>query len=213
MSNIVNDLVEKYIRDVLPNQNGLLKEMEEYADTNHVPIVQPEVAKLLEVLMKIHNPKKILEVGTAIGYSALILSFASRESHITTIERRTDRIDTAKEYIKRAARMDSIEILEGNAEEILLTLENKYDVIFLDAAKGQYMNFLSSSIEKLNSGGILISDNVLYKGMIASNEYVIRRKKTIVKRMRSYIDYIMNHKDLTTSLIPIGDGVAISYKK
>ncbi|MBB6214789.1 putative O-methyltransferase YrrM [Anaerosolibacter carboniphilus] len=212
MNNIVNEAVEAYIRDVLPKSKGVLKEMEAYAEVNHVPIIHPEVAKLLEVLTKIHKPQQILEVGTAIGYSAMILCNASDQGQLISIERRTDMIEKAASYIQRAGLENQIRILYGNAEEILPTIDQKFDMIFLDAAKGQYMEFLSSCIHLLREGGILISDNVLYKGMVASNEYVIRRKKTIVKRMRTYLDYIMDHTSLTSCLLPVGDGIAISYK-
>jgi predicted O-methyltransferase YrrM len=204
--------VEEYIRDILPRKEGLLKDMEEYALENHVPIVQPEVAKLLEVITKINQTKSILEVGTAIGYSAIIFTKAMGDGKLTSIERRSDMVEIARKNIEIAGLKDQIEIIEGCAEEILPNIEGKFDLIFLDAAKGQYMKFLSSSINLLKKGGILVSDNVLYKGMIASDEYVVRRKITIVKRMRKYLDYIMDHPDLTTSLLPMGDGVALSYK-
>ncbi|TCO79081.1 O-methyltransferase [Marinisporobacter balticus] len=213
MSNIVNELVEAYIRDTLPQNEGHLKEMEDYARMNHVPIVQPEVAKLLEVITKINQTKSILEVGTAIGYSAIVFTRAMEDGKLISIERRADMVEIARENIKMAELDGQIKILEGNAEEVIPTLEGQFDLIFLDAAKGQYMNFLSESIDLLKVGGVLISDNVLYKGMIASNEYVIRRKITIVKRMRNYLEYITKHPQLTTSLLSIGDGVAISYKK
>ncbi|MFZ5965923.1 MAG: O-methyltransferase [Bacillota bacterium] len=211
MSNIVNEHVENYIRSLIPENQALLQEMEDYAQTFHVPIVQPEVAKLLEVMIKSCGSKSILEVGTAIGYSSIILCTASKGGKVTTIERREDMIEKAKAYIQRAGLEDCIQILHGEAELVLPTLQGQFDLIFLDAAKGQYMEFLSLCIDRLKPGGILISDNVLYKGMIASDTYVVRRKRTIVKRMRSYLDYIMNHPQLTTCLLPIGDGVAISY--
>lgn len=212
MSNIVNELVEEYIRNTLPENHGLLKVMEAYAADHHVPIVQPEVGKLLEVITKISGAKKVLEVGTAIGYSAIIFCKAMESGKLTSIERRKDMIEIAINNINIAGLREQIEILEGNAEEIIPTLQEEFDLIFLDAAKGQYMEFLSSSVDLLKKGGILISDNVLYKGMVASNEYVVRRKKTIVKRMRTYLDYIMHHPDFTTCILPVGDGVAISYK-
>ncbi|AOT72867.1 O-methyltransferase [Geosporobacter ferrireducens] len=212
MSNIVNPLIEEYIRNTICKNEGLLKEMEEYALENHVPIVQPEVSKLLEVITKIQGAKDILEVGTAIGYSAIIFCQSSDGGKVTTIERRADMIEKAQTYIATAGLSSSINILQGSAEEVLPSLEGTYDLIFLDAAKGQYMEFLASCIHLLKPGGVLISDNVLYKGMVASNEYVIRRKKTIVKRMRTYLDYIMENPKLVSCLLPIGDGVAISYK-
>ncbi|MEW9121322.1 MAG: O-methyltransferase [Thermotaleaceae bacterium] len=214
MSNIVNPLIEEYIRSIIGKNEGLLKEMEDYADEHHVPIIQPEVAKVLEVIAKLSGANHILEVGTAIGYSSIILSNATAENtKITTIERRKDMIEKAQQNIKKAGLTERIRILEGNAEEILPSLTDSFDFIFLDAAKGQYMEFLSACIHLLHPKGVLVSDNVLYKGMVASNQYVIRRKKTIVKRMRTYLDYIMHHPTLTSCLLPIGDGIAISYKK
>lgn len=212
LSNIVNSLVEDYIRNILPQNNSLLKEMEKFASTHHVPIVQPEVAKLLEVITKMNGSKNILEIGTAIGYSAIIFLNAMVDGRLTSIERRSDMIEIAKKNIEKAKLNDKINIISGSAEDVLPTLEEEFDLIFVDAAKGQYMNFFSSSIDLLRKGGVLVSDNVLYKGMIASDEYVVRRKITIVKRMRTYLDYITNHPELTTTLLPIGDGVAISYK-
>ncbi|QEK12115.1 O-methyltransferase [Crassaminicella thermophila] len=212
MSNIVNYLVERYIRDTLPKNTDLLKEMEEFAFENHVPIIQPEVAKLLEVITKINRTKSILEIGTAIGYSAIILTNAMEDGKLVSIEKRSDMVEIATNNIHKAGLSEKIKIIEGSAEYILPALNEEFDLIFLDAAKGQYMSFFSASINLLKKGGVLVSDNVLYKGMVASNEYVVRRKRTIVKRMRTYLDYIMNHPHLTTSILPIGDGVAISYK-
>ena len=121
-------------------------------------------------------------------------------------------IEKAKENIKLAGFENNITILEGDAEEILKEVEGPFDMIFLDAAKGQYKLFYDMIIDKLRVDGLLISDNILYKGMVAHDDFVIRRKKTIVKRMRNYLDYICNCDYLSTSLIPIGDGVALSYK-
>ncbi len=213
LSNIVNELIEEYIRNILPKRNKLLESIEDFALNNHIPIVQPEVAKLLEVMVKISNAKNILEIGTAIGYSAIILSNATNNGNVTTIEKRQDMINIARKNIQTAGLNEKISILEGDAQEILPTIQEQFDLIFIDAAKGHYMEFLSSSIHLLFSGGVIISDNVLYKGMTASNQYVIRRKKTIVKRMRAYLDYIINHPHLISCILPVGDGVAISYKE
>lgn len=213
MSNIVNDLIEEYIRNAIPPRNTFLESMERFAFINHIPIIQPEVAKLLEVIVKISNAKNILEIGTAIGYSAIIFSTASNDIRVTTIEKRDEMVQIAKDNIQEAGLSGKIQILEGNAEEILPEIEQKFDLIFIDAAKGQYMELLSLSIHLLHPGGVIISDNVLYKGMIASNQYVVKRKKTIVKRMRTYLAHIMNHPQLASCILPIGDGVSISYKR
>ncbi|WP_334293309.1 O-methyltransferase [Maledivibacter halophilus] len=213
LSNIVDKLVEGYIRDMLPENKGIIKEMEEFARDNNIPIVHPEVAKFLDVIIKISKVKSILEVGTAIGYSALIFSRAmGNEGKIVTIEKSEDMYNLAKNNIKKAGQKANIDILLGDGREVLPQIEGKFDMIFLDAAKGHYQKFLLSCIDRLNDNGIIVSDNVLYKGMVASNQYVVRRKITIVKRMRKYLNYISNHPRLTTSIIPIGDGVALTYK-
>lgn len=213
MGNIVNNLVEDYIRNTLKDKDGLLRELEVYAKENNVPIVHKEVSDLLKVLLKVQRPKKILEVGCAIGYSSILFaSSLDGDVEIITVERNEKMIEKAKENIKCAGLEDKITILEGDAEELLKTVDGEFDMIFLDAAKGQYKLFYDMVIDKLKVNGLLISDNILYKGMVAHDDFVIRRKKTIVKRMRNYIDYISNCDYLDTSLIPIGDGVALSYK-
>ncbi len=213
MGNIVNNLVEDYIRNTLKDKEGLLRELEVYANENNVPIVHKEVSDLLKVLLKVQRPKKILEVGCAIGYSSILFaSSLEGEVEIITVERNEKMIEKAKENIKHAGLENKITILEGDAEELLKTIDGEFDMIFLDAAKGQYKLFYDMVIDKLKVNGLLISDNILYKGMVAHDDFVIRRKKTIVKRMRNYLNYISNCDYLDTSLIPIGDGVALSYK-
>ncbi len=214
MSNITNQFVEEYIGALLPDEEGHFKEMVEYAEVHHVPIVQREVAALLLVLTKALQAKKILEVGTAIAYSTLLFCKGMGfRGHITTIERNEEMIQQAKANIKKAGREKQVRLLQGDAEEILKFLEGEYDLIFLDGAKGQYNEFLNDCLDRLRPGGMLISDNILYKGMIATDDLVVRRKKTIVNRMRQYLETICNHPQLDTSIIPIGDGLAISYKK
>lgn len=214
MSNIVNDLVEEYIRDTLEKNTGILKEMENYAIDNSVPIIHKEVSELLKVILNIHKPKRILEIGCAIGYSSIFFSKVLNDDvKIITTERNPIMIEKALENINNAGLSNNIKILVGNAEETLENIEGEFDVVFIDAAKGQYKLFFDMVIDKVRNGGLIISDNILYKGMIASDEFVVRRKKTIVKRMRDYLDYICSVDYLDTSLVPIGDGVAISYKK
>lgn len=214
MSNIVDNLVEDYIRTTLKDKDGLLRELEVYAEENNVPIVHKEVSELLKVLLKVQKPKRILEVGCAIGYSSILFATVlDKDVEIITVERNEKMIEKASENIKRAGMENNITILEGDAEELLKSVEGPFDMIFLDAAKGQYKLFYDMIIDKLRVDGLLISDNILYKGMVAHDDYVVRRKKTIVKRMRDYLNYISNCEYLDTSLIPIGDGVALSYKK
>ena len=214
MSNINEKGVEEYIRNIIPLKESFLMDIEKYAENNHVPIIHPEVAQLIRVLIKISKPKRILEIGTAIGYSALVMANAmDKDGKIITIEKRDDMIQMAKKNIHDNGYSSMIEIIKGEAEEVLPNINDEFDLIFIDAAKGHYMEFFPHCIRNLVKGWIIVSDNVLYKGMVACDEFVVRRKKTIVKRMRGYLDYISNHKDLETSVIPIGDGVAITYKK
>lgn len=214
LSNINLPFIEEYIRNTLPENKGLLREIEIYADENHIPIVHKEVGALLQVITKAAKVKKVLEIGTAVAYSTLLFSEAMGEDgYITTIERNKKMISLAKKNIERAGKTGSIRIIESDAVMVLKQLKDKYDLIFLDGAKGHYKYFLNESIDLLNSGGILISDNILYKGMIATDKLVVRRQRTIVNRMREYLQYICNHPQLVTSIIPIGDGLAVSYRK
>ena len=213
MSNIVNGKVENYIRETLKPSQGLLRDLELYAEENSVPIIHKEVADLLRVILKLKRPKKILELGCAIGYSSLFFAdVLDGDVEIVTTERNPIMLERAQDNIKKAGMEDRIKILVGDAADTLKDLEGTFDMIFIDAAKGHYKMFFDMLIGKLNHGGIVISDNILYKGMIASDDYVVRRKKTIVKRMRTYLDYICDLEGISTSLIPIGDGLAISYK-
>jgi len=208
------EYINDYIRKTIKRNEGILSELEKFAEAQHVPIIQPEVARLLLVLGRLKRPRRILEVGTAIGYSAILLSDVLEPGgKIDTIERYELMADRAKENIKRAGKEDIINVILGDASEVLTCLDKKYDMIFLDAAKGQYPEFLPDCLRMLDSGGLLVSDNVLYKGMVANDELVVRRKKTIVKRLRAYLDTICNHDQLDTTILSIGDGVAISYKK
>ncbi|MDR5658110.1 O-methyltransferase [Serpentinicella sp. ANB-PHB4] len=214
MSEITHSYVENYIRSILPDQEGLLKEMEQYANDNHVPIVHKEVAALIKVLTKSVQAKKVLEVGMAIGYSSMIfIESMGKDGHITTIERDDKMYELALNYIEKAGIANQVKIIKEDALEVLKHLEGTYDLIFLDGAKGHYNEFLEDCLRLLKKGGIIISDNILFKGMVATDDLVTRRKRTIVNRMRDYLSYISHHPKLETSILPIGDGVAISYKK
>lgn len=204
-----------YIRDVLPKREGLLGELEEYAKENDVPISQPETIKLLEILIKLGNRTRILEVGSAIGYSAICMAKANPNAKIHTIEINHDSAMIANTNFVKSGLSDRIKLIEGDANEILpqiLENGNSFDLIFIDAAKAQYGSFFESCIKMLNNGGLLISDNVLYKGMTATDELVLHRKRTIVKRLRDYVDMICAHPKLDTVVLPVGDGVALSFK-
>ncbi|WP_130807197.1 O-methyltransferase [Senegalia massiliensis] len=212
MSNINKDYIEDYIRSVLPKRESFLVQLEEFAQENNIPIIHPEVAEFMRVILKIKDSKNILEIGTAIGYSSIVMSTSIKEGNIITIERQENMVKLANKNIEKTG-IKNIEIKHGEAKDILPKLNKKFDFIFIDAAKGKYMEFLPYCINMLEDKGIILSDNVLFKGMVANDDLVVRRKKTIVTRMREYLDHISNHSELTTSIIPIGDGVALSYKE
>lgn len=211
---IVYPYITSYIRGEITQRTGILRELEDYAEKNAVPIVQPETAKLLEALMCIKRPLRILEVGCAIGYSAILMSqYLDEKGSITTLEWDADMAETARKNIGKAGLSDKITVIHNDAKEVLPTLTGEYDVIFLDGPKAHYIYMLNDCIRLLKKGGILISDNILYKGMIADDEHVIRRKITIVKRLRRFISAQMQRKELETVILPLGDGVTVAVKK
>ncbi len=205
------EYITEYLHQILPETQGHLKEMEDYAIKNGVPIIHKEMKAFLEILCKMQKPQKILELGSAIGYSASCMAFASgKKCRITTVERDSDMTTLAIENIKKLGLSEQIRVIEGDALEVLSCLSSKYDMIFIDAAKGYYNEFFEYAIKLINDGGLIVSDNVLYKGMTAEDTIVKRRQKTIVGRMREYLLMLCNHEKLSTSVIPIGDGVAVS---
>lgn len=209
------EYILRYIHDVMPKQDGLIAELEIFAKEYQVPISQPETIRMLEILIKLGDRKKILEVGSAIGYSAVRMAMANPKSEIQTIEINHDAALFAERTFEKAGLSDRIHLTEGDANVVLPQFaENgmKFDMIFVDAAKAQYLNFFQPCMNMLVSGGLLVSDNVLYKGMTATDELVLHRKRTIVKRLRDYIAMICNHPQLDTVVLPVGDGVALSYK-
>lgn len=214
--NIVDEHVEHYIRTLLPKSTGLLSELEHYAYEHRVPIVQPEIAQYLKVLMRIHKPIRVLEIGTAIGYSAALMAEQMKAGVIETIELKSEMVSIAGEtFEKLKLYKPDVEIIQhhGDAIGVLEQMNSKFDMIFIDASKGHYKAFFELCMPMLNPQGLIVSDNVLYKGMVATNLYLVRRKITIVKRMRTYLDFISNHPELDTTVLPMGDGMAISYKK
>lgn len=213
MSNINYDYIQNYIVDLIPDSEGILKDMEDYAQKNNIPIITSDVASLLNILVRSSEAKKILEIGTAIGYSAILMGKAAISNfHITSIEKNPDMAEIAMTNIKNAGFEDSIKVIQGDAREVLKTIDGIYDIIFIDAAKGQYIEFFNSSIQKLKVGGLFICDNVLFRGMVAERSLLVRRKITIVKRLKKFLNYISSNKSLQTSIVPIGDGLSISLK-
>ena len=212
---IVDERMVAYINSLDVGNSALVNEIEEEALATYVPIIRKEMQNFLKVLLEMKRPKRILEVGTAVGFSALLMSeHVDEDCHITTIEKYEPRIPIAKENFRRAGKEHQITLLEGDAMEFLKTLEGPYDFIFMDAAKGQYIHFLPDILRLLSPGGVLLSDNVLQDGDIIQSRFAVeRRNRTIHSRMREYLYTLTHHEQLTTSLLPLGDGVTLSVKK
>lgn len=214
MSGVTFGYMEDYLRSLIPNREDNFKDLENFAKKNNVPIIQKEGGKFLELMVSIHKPKRILELGTAIGYSSMLMYTAlNGECDIISIERDEKMIRFAKENLKKYGLENKIKILEGDCLEHLENLDQKFDLIFMDAGKGHYNHFLPHCLRLLDKEGVLIADNVLFRGMIATDDLVKRRQVTIVRRMRSYLEMVSNSNNLITTIIPMGDGIAITKRR
>lgn len=212
---IVVPYITSYIREKTTHNNPMLLELEEYAKENNVPIAEPETARLLSVLTKLLRPKRILEVGCAIGYSSAIMSEGlAPDGEIITIEYDPNTAAIARNNIKKAGLCDKITVVEGDAKDYLSFLDEdeSFDIVFLDGPKAHYLFMLDDAVRLLKKGGLLISDNILFKGMTADDGHFARRKVTIIHRLRDYIDALMTHPQLETSILSQGDGVTLSVK-
>lgn len=212
---IIDERMCAFIDSFDRGNTPFLDEIEKYAGETRVPIIRKSMQSLLKFLLELSKPKSILEVGTAIGFSALLMSeYAPAGCRITTIEKYEKRIPVARENFKRAGKEDRITLLEGDAAELLKELEGSYDLIFMDAAKGQYIHFLPDILRLLASGGLLVSDNVLQDGDIMESRFAVaRRNRTIHARMRDYLYELKHHPLLETVILPVGDGVTLSVRK
>ena len=209
-----DDRTVAFINSLDKGNSLFLYELEKYAHATGVPIIRTQTQSLLRFLLTVKKPERILEVGTAIGFSALLMSEAAPEAQITTIEKYEKRIPLAKENFRKAGNEDRITLLEGDAADILKELTGTYDFIFMDAAKGQYIHFMPEVLRLLAPGGLLVSDNVLQDGdMIESRYAVTRRNRTIHTRMREYLYELTHHEQLQTVILQDGDGVALSVKR
>lgn len=212
---IVDERIITFINSLDTKNSEILEQIETEARTADVPIIRREMQSLLKVLLLLKKPARVLEVGTAVGFSALLMSeYVPEESRITTIENYEKRIPVARENFRRAGKEGQITLIEGDAAEVLKTLDDPYDFIFMDAAKGQYIHYLPDILRLLPPGGCLVSDNVMQDGDVIESRFAVeRRNRTIHARMREYL-YELKHNDaLTTSIIPLGDGVAVSIKQ
>lgn len=212
---IVEERMRTYINSLDPGNTEFLETLEKEALSSGVPIIRREMQSFIKVLLAVKKPKRILEVGTAVGFSTLLMcEYGPQDLEITTIENYEKRIPIAKENFLRAGRNSQITLLEGDAGQILKELEPAYDMIFMDAAKGQYIHWLEDVIRLLGPEGVLLSDNVLQEGEIIESHYLVeRRNRTIYKRMREYLYTLKHEERLLTSILPLGDGAALSIKK
>ncbi len=214
MELINKEFTTKYIKSLIEEEKEIADFREE-CDKRQLPIIHEEVANFIKVILHLHKPLKILELGTAVGFSSFFMAKTIDDNRlkIKTVERRNTFIEEASEKLNQYKYKGNIEILPGDALEVLKNLDEEFDLIFIDAAKSKYLDFLPYCFKLLKKDGIIISDNVLYKGMIANEDFVERRQKTIVRKMRKYLKTISNHKSMESSILPLGDGVAITIKK
>ena len=212
---IVDERMITFINSLDHGLTPFLEELRETAAEDNVPIIRREMQSFLKVFLRIQRPQRILEVGTAIGFSTILMAACGPESsRITTIENYEKRIPVARENFRKSGYKDRITLLEGDAADVLKTLAGPYDFIFMDAAKGQYIHFLPEVLRLMRPGSVLISDNVLQEGDIIESHYIVeRRKRTIYKRMRDYLRALKDDRCLETSIVPLGDGISISVMK
>lgn len=210
-----DERLNAFIDSLDTGNTPFLNEIEKEAKETNVPIIRTQVQSLLKLLLAMRKPATILEVGCAIGFSALLMSeYGPEDCHITTIEKYEKRIPVARENFRRAGKEERITLLEGDAAEILQKMTGAYDMIFMDAAKGQYIHFLPDVLRLLAPGGILLSDNVLQDGNILESRFAVtRRNRTIHSRMRAYLYELKHHPQLETVILPVGDGVTLSVKR
>lgn len=211
---IVEERITSFINSMNKDDDGIVGIIEQEAIDEEVPIIRKETKEWIKTMLLIKKPLKILEVGTAVGFSSIYMSqFLTEGASIVTIEKWEPRIEKAKVNFKRAGVEDVVTLLEGDAADVLKSLKESFDFIFMDAAKGQYIHFLPDVIRLLNKDGVLISDNVLQDGEVLDSRFVVeRRNRTIHSRMRKYLYTLKNNEMLETSILPLGDGVALSVK-
>lgn len=213
MAIIEKNLLE-YLRTVQPEFSGLLGDLQRHALAEGFPIIPPETARLLSVLVSVKQPMNVLEIGCAVGFSAsLIATHMPDGGAVTTIDRYPFMIERAKVNFQKMGMTDKITLLEGDAKDILPALQSGYDFIFLDAGKGQYLNFLPHCLRLLEKGGMLVADNVLQNGTVVMDPAALpRRQRSLHKRMNEFLWIISNTEGLETSIIPIGDGLSVTVK-
>ncbi|NMH69803.1 O-methyltransferase [Bacillus sp. RO3] len=211
----MDEQVIHYIESIVKERPPLLAEMERYAEIHHVPIMELVGIEALLGMLRIQQPKRVLEIGTAIGYSALRMADSLPHSTIITLERDEERFEAARDFLSRSVEGERIVTLFGDALELgdEVAKHGPFDAIFIDAAKGQYLKFFELYSGMLSEEGVVYSDNVLFKGLVAKEEIEPKRIRNMVKKLRNYNEWLMNHEHFDTSILPVGDGIAISKKR
>ena len=209
------ELSDSYIQSFIPERNELLLEMESFAKENHVPIMELSGIEALNQLLRIQKPKTILEIGTAIGYSAMRIAYALPDVKIVTVERDVARLEKAKEFLARSEVKERITIIEGDALDVdVESIESTYDAVFIDAAKGQYQKFFEKYSPLVPSGGVLYIDNMYMHGLSDLDiKEVPRRKRTMIRNLKTFTNWVLNHPDYTCAFFPVGDGLLICLKR
>jgi predicted O-methyltransferase YrrM len=210
----MNEQVISYIHSLIKARNPLLNEMEEYAREHNVPIMELAGIEALLQLLRIQKPKRILEIGTAIGYSALRMAEALPGSSIVSIERDDERFQQALQFIGRSNHADQIKVIKGDALELAEAIEQHgpFDSLFIDAAKGQYLKFFELYTPFLARSGFVYTDNVLFKGLVAEEQIESKRIRNLVSKIKHYNEWLMSHEAYVTAILPVGDGLAVSQK-
>ncbi|WP_079708425.1 O-methyltransferase [Paraliobacillus ryukyuensis] len=209
------DMSKEYLQSLLEESAEWARQLEEYAKENHVPIMEPLGMQFLMQLIRLKQPNKIVEIGAAIGYSALRMQEAYPEATITTIERDEERYQEARKNVTAYDKQGKIHLIFGDALECSNEIEKKgpFDLLFIDAAKGQYQRFFELYAPMLTTDGVIITDNVLFKGLVADPTKADKRKQKLANKIKAYNTWLTSHPDYNTSIVPVGDGVAITTKK
>lgn len=201
-----------YLKGLIPLEREPALSLRKYGEANNVPIIPTDTASMLRTLIEMNRPTRILEIGTAIGYSATVMLEYPWVKEVVTLEKNEEMAEKAKEHFRLNGLEDRVKILVGDAMETIALVEGVFDLIFIDAAKGHYYDFLKRSSEHLRIGGLFVCDNVLFRGMLADRSKFKRRKVTIVKRLKKFLNFISDCPSLQTSVLNVGDGLSISVK-
>ncbi|WP_326909452.1 O-methyltransferase [Sedimentibacter sp. MB31-C6] len=214
MENINMEYIDDYIKSLIKNEDDKLEQFRKECEKRKLPIIHKEVGQFIKLIIKQINAKSIIEIGTNVGYSSIFMSHEmNNEGKVVTLERSEKFYNEAIENVKKFNLENNIKVHYGDAVDLLDTIDGTFDLAFIDAAKSYYGTFFDKCCKKMKSGAIVLSDNVLYQGMIANDDLVVRRKKTLVRNLRDYLKYISQDNRYITSVLPLGDGLAVTLIK